>query len=72
MIKQFWFETGTLETKQAIRKLRKQGYLLAVEKPEKQATPMGLIKLTMVTILNPDSELNVKCDIDHKFNKAGL
>jgi len=49
------FETVSRTAGKRARQLRKLGYSVAVSPQGYQVTPWGLIKVSMVTIFNPDA-----------------
>ena len=59
-MKKYMFEQGNNETRKIANKLRKSGYRIITSSLGKQVTNYGLIKTTMISILNPDgNEQNV-------------
>lgn len=51
------YETGSPEIKDRAKGLRKRGYTVVVSPMGDQVTPVGRLKLTMITVSNPDDNL---------------
>ena len=56
-MKQEWFDTGTGESRSRARQLRKFGYQVISSSMGNQVTDVGLIRRTMLTILNDDGNI---------------
>lgn len=61
------YETGSGDATKRTRKLRNLGYKVVTSRPEMQVTPAGLVKLTMLTVMNADE--NVPKVEEYQFNK---
>ena len=60
------YETASRDAGKRARQLRKLGYRVVVSSPSIQVTPVGLVKLTMLTIMNADE--NVPQIEEYQFN----
>lgn len=56
---QEWYETASRDAGKRAKELRKAGYRVSVEGMGSQVTSVGTIKMTLLTIFNPDDNIPV-------------